>query len=98
MELIDEAEHVTADARALGIRQPRGRNLVDIDFAGVRTLEQTGNVQKRRLARAGWRYQRNRLARPAREFGVFEDFEAALALPISPVDRVQEEDRRFVDA
>ena len=42
---------------------------VDIDLAAVRLLEQAGDMQQRRLAGAGRRDQRDRLARPDRELG-----------------------------
>ena len=94
MELIDEADLGSADARALGIRERRGRNLIDIDFAAIGMLEESSDVQERRLAGAGGRYQRNRLARPDGELGAFEDVQRDVALAIVPVDLMQEQDRR----
>src|SRR5258706_8819524 len=98
MELIDEADLGAAEARALGIRERGRRNLVDIDFAAIRMLEQARDVQERRLAGAGRRHQRNRLARPDGELGAFEDVERDVALAIVPVDLVQKEDRWFFAA
>src|SRR5262249_24066929 len=95
MELIDEADLGAANARALGIRERRGRNLIDVDFAAIGMLEQARDVQERRLAGAGGRYQRHGLARPNGELGAFEDLERDVALAIVPVDLVQEEDRRL---
>src|SRR5262249_59721490 len=95
MELIDEADFGAADARALGIRERGGCNLIDVDFAAIGMLEQARDVQERRLAGAGGRYQRHGLAGPNGELGTFEDVERDVALAIVPVDLVQEQDRRF---
>ncbi len=73
MELVDEAHLGAADAGAFGIRQLRGRDLVDIDFATVRVLQQAGDMQQRRFADAGRRDQRDRLAGPERKLGALED-------------------------
>ena len=61
VRLVDEADVVAADAGALGVGQSRGRRVVDVDLAGIRVLEQAGDVQQRRLAGAGRRDQRHRL-------------------------------------
>jgi hypothetical protein len=90
VKLIDEADLDAADARALRVREDGCRDLIDIDFAGVGLLEQTSDVQKRRLAGAGRRHQRNGLAGPDGELGTSEDFECDVALAIMPIDPVQE--------
>jgi len=47
MELIDETDLVAADAGTLGVREGRGRNPLNEDFAAVGMLEQAGDVQQR---------------------------------------------------
>ena len=90
MELVDEADFYPADARALGVRELRGRDLVDIDFPGVGMLEQAGDVQERGLAGAGRRNERNRLARPDGKLGAFEDVQRDVALAVMAIDLMQE--------
>src|SRR6266487_7011246 len=90
MLLIDEADLGAADASTLGIRQRRGGGAVDIDLAAVRMLEQARDMQQRRLAGSRGRDQRDRLPRPDRELGGFEDVERGGALQVAPLDRVQE--------
>ena len=96
MRLIDETHFGAADARALGVRQFRGGDAVDIDFAAVGMFEQTRDMQKRRLAGAGWRDERDRLPKPRGEFGAFEDFERGVALRIAPIDRLQKQNRMLL--
>ena len=93
MELVDEADLDAADAGALGIRQARGRDLVDVDLARIRLLEQAGDVQQRRFAGARRRHQRHRLPGPDRKLGALEDVERDVALVVVPVDAMQEQDR-----
>ena len=73
-----------------------GGGAVDIDLAAVGMFEQAGDVQQRRLAGAGRRDQRDRLARPHRKLGAFEDFQRRVALVVAPLDRVQEDRRLLV--
>src|SRR5437764_3792963 len=98
MELINEANLGSADARALGIRERRGRNLINLNFAAIRMLEEASDVQERRLAGAGGCYQRNGLARPDGELGAIEDVQRDVALAIVPIDLMQEQDRRVLVA
>src|SRR5947209_20354378 len=96
VKLVDKPDLGAADARALGVGKRRGRGTIDIDFAGVRMFEQTGDVKKCRLADTGRRNQRHRLPRPHRELGAFEDFQRRGALMVAALDRVQEYRRLFV--
>src|SRR5215510_801442 len=98
MELVDEADLGAADARALGIRELRRRDLVDIDLAGIRVLEQPGDMQERGFAGPGRRHQGNRLPRPDRELRPFEDFQHHVALAVMPIDPMQKEDGRILRA
>ncbi len=59
MELVDEADLDAADRRPLGVGEAAGRPPADDDVAAVRTLEQAGDVEERRLAGAGRRDQRD---------------------------------------
>lgn len=47
MKLVDEADLGTPDTCALGIGQRTALDTVDVDFAAVGPLEQSGNVQER---------------------------------------------------
>jgi len=46
MRLVDEADRVAPDARALLIGQCRGRQPIDDNFAARRCLEQTRHVEE----------------------------------------------------
>ncbi len=96
VRLVDEADLVAADAGALVVGQDRGRAAVDIDVAVVGMLEQAGDVQKRRLAGTGWRYQRHRLPAPERKLDAVEHVQRLVALPVVALDVVQEQDRNFL--
>ena len=74
----------------------RGRDRIDVDFAGVGVLEQPGDVQEGRFPGAGWRDQRHRLPRPHRKLGALENVERGVALAKPPADAVQEDDRMIV--
>src|SRR5688572_28632633 len=91
MRLIDEANLVAADGSTLGVRAARGRLAVYIDLANIGVLQQTGNMQQRGFARARWRDQRHRLPCPYRKLGPLEDVEHLVALPVMPLDGLQEE-------
>ena len=64
MKLIYETDFQTSEPRALRIVHMGGGHVAHVDFAGVRALKQSGQMQKRRLACARRRNQRNRLAGP----------------------------------
>ena len=53
--------HSTLNSRALAIVQTGARSAVDDDLAAIRLLQQTGDVQKRRLAGPGRADQGNQL-------------------------------------
>ena len=93
MKLIDEADFGAPDPGALHVGEVRGRDRVDIDFAGVGMFEQAGNMQQRRFAGAGRRDQRHRLAGPYRKLGALENVERRVALTELPADAVQEDER-----
>ena len=95
MELIDEADVVAPDPRALDVAQTRGRRAVDIDLAGIGMFEEACDVQKRRFAGARRRHQRHRLSRPHRKLGAFENIERRVSLMELPADAVQEDERIF---
>jgi hypothetical protein len=61
VELKDEADHVAAEARR--VAQPRHRDAVDQDVAGVGAVESADQLQQRALARAGRARQGDELAR-----------------------------------
>ena len=66
VELIDEADALAPQPRALGIAQAAAGPPVDRDLAGARPLEQAGDVQERRLAGAGRADQAAMVARRGR--------------------------------
>src|SRR5262245_8410216 len=98
MELVDKSDLGAADAGTLGVREPRGRDLVDIDLPRVGLLKQSCDVQQGRLAGTGRSNQRHRLAGPDREFGALEDVQGYVALAIVPVAAVEKQDGRVVRA
>jgi hypothetical protein len=67
MELVDEADLVAADRRALVVRQPPAGMAVEDDVAGIRLLEKARRVQQRRLAGTGRGDERHHLAGLQRE-------------------------------
>src|SRR5207245_10498081 len=81
---------------AVHTRGLRGRRARDIDFALVGALEQAGDMQQRRFARAGRRHQRNRLPRPQRQLDAVEDDERRLALHVLAFYLVEIDDRYIV--
>ncbi len=94
MELVDEAEFVPAQGGAAGIVHAGGRATRDIDLAAIGLLEQAGDVEQGRLARARRRHEGDDLARPDREIRPAQHFEDALALRIAADDLRQEQGGR----
>src|SRR4051794_26090953 len=64
MELVDEADLLAPQARALGVAHAGGRMSADIDLAAVRLLQQSRDMQEVRFAGAGGRDKRHKFARP----------------------------------
>src|SRR5689334_13010436 len=95
MKLIDEPDLGAPDPGALNIGQMRSGNRIEVNFPGVGVFEQSGNMQERRFAGAGWRDERDRLAGPDREFGAFKDVEGRIALMELPAYAVQKDERVF---
>ena len=62
VELVDEAEHLVANAPALAFSDGRERPAGDDDFPTVRRVESSETVKERALARSRGADQRNRLA------------------------------------
>ncbi len=93
MRLVDKTHFGAADLRARCIRQAGSRLSVDIDLAAIGMLEQTGDVKEGRFAGSGRRNQGDRLAKPAAKLGPAQNFERIVALPITPLDRIQIERR-----
>src|SRR5690242_3978415 len=96
MELVDEADVAAPDPGAGDVGQMRGRDRIDIDFAGVRLFEQASNVQERGFPGARWRDQCDRLTGPDREFSALEHVERCVALMELPADAVQEHERMIL--
>ena len=65
----------------------------DIDFALVGGLEQAGDMQQRRFARARGRHQRDRLSCPQRELGAVENGQRRRALGVLALYLVEIDDR-----
>src|SRR5690606_38196553 len=93
VELVDEADFVAADRRALVVGKPTAGAPVDDDVAGVGHFEQAGQMQQRRLARAGWRNQRHHLAGRERKAYAVEDRQLARALHEVALDILHLENR-----
>ncbi len=96
MKLIDETDLDAPDPGALNIGERRRRHSVDIDFAGARMFEETGNVEQRRFAGARRRNQRHRLSRPYRKLGVLENIKPLVSLAEMTAHAMQEEKRLFL--
>ena len=91
MELIDEANLVTASRGALRvIHHGRGR-AAHIDLAAIRLLQQPRHMQQRGLAGARGRNQRDGFARPQRQLGAVENIERTFALLIAALDLIEPE-------
>lgn len=96
VELVDEADLGAAQPCApLVVELGRGKP-ADEDLAGIRLLEQAGDVQQRRLAGAAGRHERDDLARPEREIGLAQHFERRIGLRIEALDLRKEERRRLL--
>ncbi len=93
VELVDEADVVAADRGALVVGQPAAGATVEDHVAGVRPLQQAGQMQQRRLAGAGRRDQRHHLGAAQREVGAVQDRQLLLTLDIVPFDALQFDDR-----
>ena len=80
VELIDEADLHAADRGALAIGEPaRFRARRCSTSPAVGPLEQPGDVEKRRLAGAGRRDQRDHLAGIDVEVGAVENLQSGLS-------------------
>src|SRR3974390_2735795 len=95
VRLVDEADLIAADAGAVGGGEDRSGAAVDVHLAVIGMLEQAGDVQQRRLAGARGRHQRDRLPRPDGELGALKHVQRFVALPVSALDIVQEQDRNL---
>ena len=93
VELVDEADLHAPDCGPIVIAELAGFPADDVDLAGIRPLEQAGDVEKRRFAGARRRHQRHRLSRPQREFGAVEDGQRRFALRVLAFYLVEIDDR-----
>ena len=96
MELIDETKVLAPDLRALRVGQPTARLARDVHLAAVRVLEQAGDLEQGRLARAGRSDQRHHLAGRQDQLDPAQHLEPGIALAEAPLDPGQAQARLVV--
>ena len=78
VELVDKADVIAPDRRALIVAHGAAGLAAHIDLALIGTLQQAGQMQQRGLAGAGGRDKRHHLAAIQRQVGAFQDFKLAV--------------------
>ncbi len=91
MELVDEAHLHAAHARLLVVGELAALDAVDDHGALVGTLEQPGDMEKRRLAGAGRPEQSDRLAGKERGRRALQHLDAAVPLRVATLEALEAE-------
>src|SRR5205814_1346099 len=82
MGLINEADAVSTQPRALAVGKRRRRQAFDADFSFARRLEKSGHMQERRFSRPRLAHERDQFAARNGKAHVAKHFESGFALPI----------------